>query len=602
MSVGEDRIVTMFGNDIPGSDDSRTLESLLPFTESGAAALEGLSGDELLELLAAWDRAESKAAAGKRAIAAALEERFAPRIVAGRQGRVEVKGLAACEIAMRLGISPQRAGVLVGEGMLFNGVLADVGLALSEGLIDAGKAGSFATVLGDEEAAVAFAVMDTLLPVAPGKTHAQLDKALRAELIRVDPAAAAKRFERAMRLRRLERVQLRPDGMASIRLVGAVFDVARVYVHADSVARATKATGDERTLDQLRADTIVTLIDGHQAPPRQDPPNGPNGPDAPKAPADSHALEVSAAAVAMAALTPAEVGALPIRDWSAYRNACNEVAAGHSDDLSEREQITRLIAGLRKKSRHRQGTRHGPPIPPPTERRPLAKATGPASKLTLLLASTDLHAPGLERPDSRPTCLAESYRNELYAAPNTSNGPGEGTHSGEALPLAEALPDSPATLPVALLGRDVPYLLGFGPLDPTTARALITDHPANLTITVYDDLEAGHTRWIATAPENRHDPCPALQRHLAAYYPTCIAPTCTARATICDNDHIIEYPLGPTHVTNLRPLCRHHHLLKTHAGHRLERDENGSLNWITPLGTTRPTQHQRPPHHLSDLP
>ena len=170
---------------------------LSPFGQAGAAILNELSGEGLLDLLAAWDVIEAQASAGKRAVAAALEERLAPRIVTGRQGRVEVKGQAACEVAIRLGVSQQRAGVLVGEGLLFNGILADVGQALVGGLIDAGKAGLFAEALGDQEAAVAFAVIDTLLPKAPSTTHAQLKKALNAEVIRVDPVVKRPRFDAA---------------------------------------------------------------------------------------------------------------------------------------------------------------------------------------------------------------------------------------------------------------------------------------------------------------------------------------------------------------------------------------------------------------------
>ena len=617
---------------------------LSPFGEAGAAVLEELSGQGLLELLAAWDVVEAQAAAGKRAVAAALEERFAPRIVTGSQGRVEVKGQAACEVAIRLGISQQRAGLLVGEGLLFNGILAEVGLALAAGAIDAGKAGLFAKVLGDQEAAVAFAVVDTLLPEAPCKPHAQLEKDLNAELIRVDPVVAAKRFERAMRLRRLEQVQLRPDGMASIRLVGAVFDVAQVYVHADASARATKATGDERTMDQLRADALFDLVKHRQLPPGNSPqpglesgqepdepdgpsgaggpsgPDGPGGPGGPREPggqsgacsADSagaatattravdkgpEASATSNSETSRAALTSAEVGALPMEEWSAYARACRDLTASQLADPGELGQISRLIAGLRASAAHHKANRSLPPTPPGVERPPLVHATGPASTLTLLLSRNHLRPLGDE-----PLCLAEAYRDELYAAlpddPKTENREDGGASllAGAALPMSSALPTlapaSPPPLPAAILGRDVPYVLGFGPIDPVTARALIAERPSNLRIKVYDDLEADHSRWLTAAPEERHDPCPALQRHLATYYPTCIAPTCTVRATICDNDHVIEYPLGPTHVTNLRPLCRHHHLLKTHAGHRLELDETGTLIWITALGIRRPAQHQ----------
>ena len=141
-------------------------------------------------------------------------------------------------------------------------------------------------------------------------------------------------------------------------------------------------------------------------------------------------------------------------------------------------------------------------------------------------------------------------------------------------------------------GRDVPHLLGFGPLTPAVARALVTEPPANLTISYYEVLETEHQAWLRAAPESQHDPSAALNRHVQTYYPTCIAPACSVRATSTDTDHTIEYPLGPTHVGNLRPLCRRHHNLKTHHGHQLRTNPDGQLTWITPLGTTRLTQHQ----------
>ena len=576
----------------------------LPFTEAGAAALERMSSEDLLELIAAWDRVEAQAAANKRSAAAQLEERLAPRIVHGRQGRVEVKGQAACEVAIRLGISTQRASLLVGEGLLFNGILSDVGVALAEGVIDAGKAALFAKVLSDQEPAIAFAVMDTVLPLAPGKPHARLEKALNAELIRVDPAAASKRFERAMRQRRVEQVQLRPDGMASIRLVGAVFDVARVYVHTDAVARATKSAGDARTLDQLRADTLISLVTDQLPPPATTPNTDPES----GGPGGNGGQGGNGGAGG-----PGGSGG----------PGGNGGSGGNGGPVeSELDRVELLIAGLRSSSARTKNKGEPPPLSMPIERPPLIRATGAASRLTLVLAGAHLHPPG----DDDPPSLADTYRNDLYVSPLSNEGslfpdpvnaPGSstadsskagcsmaGSYGPDSSTAGSYQPDSSTADsseagscqpvdPPAVLGRDVPYLLGFGPIDPFTARALIADHPANLSIKTYEDLQVEHVEWLTAAPEKRHDPCPALQRHLAAYYPTCIAPTCTVRATVCDNDHVIEYPLGPTHVTNLRPLCRHHHLLKTHAGHRLELDQTGTLTWITALGTRRPTQHQR---------
>ena len=44
---------------------------------------------------------------------------------------------------------------------------------------------------------------------------------------------------------------------------------------------------------------------------------------------------------------------------------------------------------------------------------------------------------------------------------------------------------------------------------------------------------------------------------------TCRFPGCDAPAEHCDIDHAIAYPVGPTHPSNLRCLCRKHHLLRT---------------------------------------
>ncbi|OFJ53991.1 hypothetical protein BEL07_09680 [Mycolicibacterium grossiae] len=44
---------------------------------------------------------------------------------------------------------------------------------------------------------------------------------------------------------------------------------------------------------------------------------------------------------------------------------------------------------------------------------------------------------------------------------------------------------------------------------------------------------------------------------------TCRWPGCDRPADRCDDDHTIPWPYGPTHPSNLKAYCRHHHLLKT---------------------------------------
>ena len=66
-------------------------------------------------------------------------------------------------------------------------------------------------------------------------------------------------------------------------------------------------------------------------------------------------------------------------------------------------------------------------------------------------------------------------------------------------------------------------------------------------------------------------------------------------ADICDLDHTIAYPVGPTCASNLKCLCREHHLLKTFwAGRHGWQDRqlpDGTVIWTDPNGqihTTRP--------------
>src|SRR5660397_214951 len=76
---------------------------------------------------------------------------------------------------------------------------------------------------------------------------------------------------------------------------------------------------------------------------------------------------------------------------------------------------------------------------------------------------------------------------------------------------------------------------------------------------------------------------------------TCVMPTCGARAQYCDLDHTVPFEHGgATAPGNLGALCRHHHLLKTHAGWRLEQPEPGEFAWTTPTGQVWPPAAEPP--------
>jgi hypothetical protein len=54
--------------------------------------------------------------------------------------------------------------------------------------------------------------------------------------------------------------------------------------------------------------------------------------------------------------------------------------------------------------------------------------------------------------------------------------------------------------------------------------------------------------------------------------------------------HTLPYPLGPTHASNLKCLCRKHHLLKTFwTAWRDQQLPDGTVIWTSPSGHTYTT-------------
>ncbi|WP_028474198.1 HNH endonuclease signature motif containing protein [Nocardioides alkalitolerans] len=96
--------------------------------------------------------------------------------------------------------------------------------------------------------------------------------------------------------------------------------------------------------------------------------------------------------------------------------------------------------------------------------------------------------------------------------------------------------------------------------------------------------------------------------------PTCVFPHCTRPARGCDLDHVDEYvkadnggPPGQTSTTNLAPLCRRHHRVKTHPSPsgigrerrwRYRRLPDGSFVWTSP----HDQQYLVDPHGTIPLP
>jgi|HubBroStandDraft_3_1064219.scaffolds.fasta_scaffold38680_2 hypothetical protein len=169
-----------------------------------------------------------------------------------------------------------------------------------------------------------------------------------------------------------------------------------------------------------------------------------------------------------------------------------------------------------------------------------------------------------------------------------------------AMPCACGSPDCPATKQDATVGEVVIHVLaeagtvcgastapgyvpGFGGLSAAAVQQLARSAKLRPVVHPKD-----------SAPEPRYRPSAALADFVRCRDLTCRFPGCDRPAEHVDIDHTVPWPLGPTHPSNLKLLCRIHHLLKTFYsgpnGWRDRQEPDGTVIWTSPTGHTYTTK------------
>ncbi len=133
----------------------------------------------------------------------------------------------------------------------------------------------------------------------------------------------------------------------------------------------------------------------------------------------------------------------------------------------------------------------------------------------------------------------------------------------------EATLDGSASTPGSMIGSDalLPAELIADLAKSAKLRPLI--HPAD------------------APPERGYTPSRALADFVRCRDLTCRFPGCDKPAVGCDLDHTIPHrDGGPTHASNLKSLCRLHHLIKTFWGWHDQQLPDGTVIWTSPSGQT----------------
>jgi hypothetical protein len=86
---------------------------------------------------------------------------------------------------------------------------------------------------------------------------------------------------------------------------------------------------------------------------------------------------------------------------------------------------------------------------------------------------------------------------------------------------------------------------------------------------------------------------PRAARHIKLRDLHCVFPGCYRHAQRCHNDHVVAWPLGPTHIANAASECEHHHQYKHHHAASVVRLLDGTVRWTTRSGHVADTPPRR---------
>lgn len=569
-----------------GADERTLLRHCQLAPGEPLAAVESLARlglETLSELVAASQRLASWSCWLQSLLAAAMTHSVEDEPLSGddaglRPDRQSISCLTqgaeltvASEIACRLGISRRRAAQLVdrGQALCLPAVSYAAGLHRS-GLIDAAKTALIATRFAHVSHELAVRVQEQVLPRAPHRTHTQLARDLDRALVANDPEGSPQRRRRNAENRHVSRPQPAGEGLSEMRLLLPSLDAALVDATLDAIAVSARATGDERSVSQLRADAVVSTMlsllrhEQHEVCRSAVPPRSAL-PEAPPSATPGALPDVPYGALAGA--TPSTLPGVPLTDLP---------------DLSSLPGLPDL-PGLPEDVLSRSAVSEPSGSPFLADGVPLLPLL---SRLSALVSSTSpWWTPSGSGPVLFPSGLQvqvdvtvpiDYLLQEPFPHADLPHASAESGRHAQARPGSSATPTPPRLLSGDLtvrIGRQtlpVPSAIATALAGGGTWRRLLTDPVSGVV------LDVGRKRYRPPA---------ALAEAVRARDHTCTHPGCAVPARRCDLDHVTAWSMGgTTSFDNLTLLCQTHHRLKHTPGWSLTRLDDGALLWRTPSG------------------
>jgi hypothetical protein len=242
------------------------LEELLPGPYLAAIlhALdpERLNGYDAVRVMQARSRLASHNEAGK--LRAMAEVAFSPPGNADspvERDSIEVEYVAA-EIAAGLTLARSSSKTELSRALSLNDRLHRVWSALSAGSIDLAKAKVFESALGHLPEGTIDLVLDQILEDAANLTTGQLRGGLSRLILAADPDGSASAFEEGLSDRGVSTYP-NPDQTGSFLVHnGNPVDVAAARAYVEEIARSLKTADEPRSLEEIRADVALDLLQG----------------------------------------------------------------------------------------------------------------------------------------------------------------------------------------------------------------------------------------------------------------------------------------------------------------------------------------------------